>query len=297
MTELLNSEIARRLDEVAHLLQEQGANPYRVRAYQHAAHTLRSLSRPIATILQEEGLEGLKRLPGIGESLARSIRILVETGRLPMLDRIRGEADPVALLASVPGIGQGLAKRLHDDLEIDTLEELETAAHDGRLVELAGVGEKKLAGIIDSLAGRLGRVRQWERGASSLESETAPPVEEVLEVDREYREKAGAGQLRKIAPRRFNPTHEAWLPVLHGQRADRHYTVLFSNTARAHRLGKMNDWVVLYYDGDQGDGQCTVITSEKGPLKGRRIVRGREEECMAYYGCQGAAGKLVRTSS
>jgi Holliday junction resolvasome RuvABC DNA-binding subunit len=274
-----NTEIARRLEEVAWLLNEQGANPYRVQAYRHAAELLRRLDRSVTEILQQEGVEGLRRLPGIGESLARSIREVVLTGRLPILARLRGEADPVSLLASVPGIGPVLADRLHHDLGIDTLEELEAAAHDGRLTNLAGVGEKKLAGVMDSLATRLGRVRAPVRLVAAEE----PPVAELLDVDREYRDKAAAGQLRRIAPRRFNPGGEAWLPVLHTQRGERHYTVLFSNTARAHQLGKTHDWVVLYYDGGQGERQCTVITSQRGPLTGKRVVRGREGECVSYY--------------
>ncbi len=283
MAEMLNDEIAQRLKEVARLLQEQGANPFRVQAYRRAAEALHRLERPVTEILNAEGMEGLQQLPGIGESLARSIRDLVNTGRLPMLDRLRGEADPVTLLASVPGIGESMAKRLHHDLGIDTLEELETAAHDGRLSEIAGIGEKRLAGIIDSLAGRLGRVR-------GRFGETAPrapgretPVGELLDVDREYREKAAAGTLRAIAPRRFNPTGEAWLPVLHTQRESRHYTVLFSNTARAHQLGKTRDWVILYFDDGRGEHQCTVITAQQDPLKGKRIVRGREAECAVFY--------------
>jgi DNA polymerase (family X) len=274
-----NTEIARRLEEVAGLLNEQGANPYRVQAYRHAAEMLRRLDRPVTEIVRHEGGEGLRRLPGIGESLARSIREVVLTGKLPILARLRGEADPESLLASVPGIGPVLADRLHHDLGIDTLEELEAAAHDGRLTNLAGIGEKKLAGIMDSLATRLGRVRAPVRLVAAEE----PPVAELLDVDREYRDKAAAGQLRRIAPKRFNPSGEAWLPVLHTQRGERHYTVLFSNTARAHQLGKTHDWVVLYYDGGQGERQCTVITSPRGPLTGRRIVRGREGECVSYY--------------
>jgi len=279
MTERTNAEIARRLEEVAHLLHEQGANPYRVQAYRQAAETLRRLARPAREIVQDEGLEGLQKLPGIGESLARSIHTLVTSGRLPMLDRLRGEADPITLLASVPGIGKVLATRLHHDLGIDTLEELETAAHDGRLTDLAGIGEKKLAGIIDSLATRLGRVRS--RVSPQLSDE--PSVAELLDVDREYRDKAAAGKLRTIAPRRFNPRGEAWLPVLHTQRGERHYTALFSNTARAHQMGMTHDWVVLYYDGGRDERQCTVITSQRGTLKGKRIVRGREAECARYY--------------
>ena len=274
-----NTEIARRLEEVAWLLNDQGANPYRVQAYRHAAEILRRLDRPVAEILQQEGTDGLRRLPGIGESLARSIREVVLTGRLPILTRLRGEADPESLLASVPGIGPVLADRLHHDLGIDTLEELEAAAHDGRLTNLAGIGEKKLTGIMDSLATRLGRVRAPVRLVAADE----PPVAELLDVDHEYRDKAAAGQLQRIAPRRFNPSGAAWLPVLHTQRGERHYTVLFSNTARAHQLGKTQDWVVLYYDGGQGERQCTVITSQRGPLTGKRVVRGREGECVSSY--------------
>jgi putative hydrolase len=276
---LPNAEIARRLEEVAWLLEEQGANPYRVQAYRHAADTLRHLRRSVADLVYEEGVEGLHRLPGIGESLARSIRELVLTGRLPILDRLRGEAEPEKLLASAPGIGPVLAERLHHDLGIETLGELEAAAHDGRLETLAGIGKKKLAGIMDSLATRLGRLHRFQHTPTSEE----PLVAELLDVDREYRDKAAADQLRRIAPRRFNPSGEAWLPVLHTQRAERHYTALFSNTARAHKLGKTHDWVVLYYDGGDGERQATVITSQREPLFGKRIVRGREAECESYY--------------
>lgn len=274
-----NAEVAHRLEEVAWLLEEQGANPYRAQAYRRAAETIHHLPRPVSELVYEEGLAGLHRLPGIGESLARSIQDLVHTGRLPVLDRLRGETDPKALLASVPGIGPVLAERLHHELGIETLEELEAAAHDGRLRDLAGIGEKRRAGIIDSLASRLGRLRARHPTVAQEE----PLVAELLDVDREYREKAQVGELRRIAPRRFNPHGEAWLPVLHTQRGDRHYTALFSNTARAHQLGKTQDWVVLYYDKGDGERQCTVITSHREPLTGKRIVRGREDECAAYY--------------
>jgi hypothetical protein len=245
------------------------------------------LDRPVAEIVRAEGMDGLRKLSGIGESLARSIRDLIVTGRLPMLDRLRGETDHVAVLASVPGIGEAMAKRLHHDLSLDTLEELEAAAHDGRLSEIEGIGPKKLAGIIDSLTSRLGRVR-GRAGAAAHGTPHEPSVAELLDVDREYREKAAAGLLRTIAPRRFNPAGEAWLPVLHTQRGPRHYTALFSNTARAHQLGKTRDWVILYFDEGDGERQHTVITAQRDPMKGKRIVRGREPECEEYYRAQEA---------
>ena len=107
---------------------------------------LRGLKRPIDEIVRTEGLEGLQKLPGIGETLARFIHQLVTTGRLPMLDRLRGESDPIALLRTVPGIGKVMAERVHDELGIETLEELEIAAHDGRLARSPGIWGKTARG-------------------------------------------------------------------------------------------------------------------------------------------------------
>ena len=269
----VNEDIALRLEEVAHLLREQDANAFRVAAYRRAAQTVRSLNEPVSDLFHREGLEGIDRLPTIGPTIARAIREMVLTGVYPMLERLRGEADPARVLQTVPGIGRRLAQRLHDQRGIDTLEQLEIAAHDGTLEKLPGFGVKKVRGVRDALASRLGRPRPQPPPAG-----VDPPVSELLDVDREYREKARAGQLRRIAPRRFNPQREAWLPVLHTQRGVRHYTALFSNTAQAHRLGRTNDWVVLYYDGRIGERQCTVVTETRGPLRGQRVVRGREAE-------------------
>lgn len=272
-----NAAVAARLEELAALLESQGANPFRVEAYRHAAEQVRKLDLPAGEILRREGIDGLERLPAIGFTIARAIRDLVETGRLPLLDRLRGEGDAVTVLASVPGIGRTLAERLHHDHGIDTLEDLEAAAHDGRLAAIRSFGEKRLLGVREALATRLGRVPR------STTASPEPPVEELLHVDREYRSRAAAGTLRTIAPRRFNPRREAWLPILHTMRADRHYTALFSNTARAHDLGKTREWVVIYVDGGRGERQYTVVSASRGPLKGKRVVRGREVECLALY--------------
>jgi DNA polymerase (family X) len=285
MTITQNSEIAQKLREVALLLEEQGANRFRIRAYRTAADRLERLEVPVSRIVEQQGTDGLQALPGIGVSLARSIHTLIVTGRLPMLDRLRGHTDPIALLTSVPGIGPAFAHRLHDDLHIETLEQLEIAAHDGRLAEIEGVGPKKLQGIIDSLTARLGRVR---RPPQTVEGQQAgePSIEELLDVDREYRESALAGTLQKIAPHRFNPKREAWLPILHTQRGPRHYTALYSNSALANQLKKTRDWVILYYDDDHGERQCTVVTGRSAPLAGKRIVRGREADCISHYHSQ-----------
>jgi hypothetical protein len=107
----------------------------------------------------------------------------------------------------------------------------------------------------------------------------------LLELDAEYRHRAGAGELQRIAPRRFNPQGEAWLPIMHATRQGWKFTVLFSNTARAHELEKTDDWVVIYYQktGDGDERQNTVVTETSGPLEGKRVVRGRAAETRQYY--------------
>jgi len=272
-----NQEIARVLDEVADLLAWSGANPFRVRAYRQAAGTIRQLERPAAEILASEGTAGLERLEHIGPGLAAAIRSLVETGSLRLLDELRAEVTPEEVLRGLPGVGPELAERMVAALGLSTVAELEAALVEGRLAEVPGVDPRLAAAMRDELERRLGR---------PLEAPGAerPPVEELLDVDREYREKAAAGQLFTIAPKRFNPKKEAWLPVLHTRRGPRRYTALFSNTRLAHDLGKTRDWVVLYYrrPGER-EGQATVVTETEGELAGRRVVRGRERETREAY--------------
>ncbi|MGH9258022.1 MAG: helix-hairpin-helix domain-containing protein [Vicinamibacterales bacterium] len=159
MAHAINLHVAGRLEEAARLLRDQGADPYRVRAYRRAAMVVRGCATAVDDVFRHHGLDGLKALPAVGDTIARAIRELLVGGRLPMLERLRGESDPVKLLTSVPGIGVALAERLHYELGLDTLADLEAAAHDGRLETVAGFGQKRLAGIRDSLAHRLGRVR------------------------------------------------------------------------------------------------------------------------------------------
>jgi hypothetical protein len=111
----------------------------------------------------------------------------------------------------------------------------------------------------------------------------SPSVGLILSVDAEYRKQAEAGRLKRIAPKKFNPDGKAWLPVLSTQREGWKFTVLFSNTVRAHELGKTNDWVVVFYDKGSGENQCTVVTEHNGALAGLRVIRGRENECVEHY--------------
>ena len=261
----------------AEVLRRQDANPFRVNAYLRAAETLETLEKDVRDILTEEGIPGLIELPAIGRGLAAAIDEIARTGRLSQLDRLRGETTPEVLFQTVPGIGPQLAHELHETLHVDTLEALEVAAHDGRLASVSGIGERRAAGIRAGLAALLGR-----GSAKASARRAVPPVSVLLDVDAAYRQQAAADKLPKIAPKRFNPEGHAWLPIMHTNRGQWHFTVLFSNTARAHELGRTDDWVVIYYyDDDHDEGQNTVVTETNGPLKGLRVVRGREAECRA----------------
>lgn len=119
-----------------------------------------------------------------------------------------------------------------------------------------------------------------------LDSTPLPSIELILSLDAEYRAKAAEGKLKLIAPKKFNPDGKAWLPIMQTERDGWHFTVLYSNTQKAHELGKTTDWVVVYFrpqHGAQGEQRCTVVTEYKGELAGKRVVRGREQECRAYY--------------
>jgi hypothetical protein len=112
-----------------------------------------------------------------------------------------------------------------------------------------------------------------------------PDIATLLDVDAEYRRRAEAGTLPTIARKRFNPQGAAWLPILHTDRGPWQFMALYSNTRQAHELGRVHDWVLVYYQTDeQPEGQSTLVTERRGELAGQRVVRGREAECFAQNG-------------
>ena len=270
-----NGAIATRLREAAQLLQRQKANPFRVRAFRRAADTIAGLPEDVGELVTRGGPEALRALPGIGPGIAAAVHEILATGRWGLLERLRGTLDPEQLFRSVPGVGRVLARRIHNALQVDSLEALESAAHDGRLASVPGMGARRVA-MHPRHAGRHARRRRL------VTPEAEPSVTLLLDVDEEYRRKAKDGHLARIAPHRFNPSGKRWLPVLHTERGAWHFTALFSNTARAHELGRTRDWVVVYFRADHEiEGQRTIVTETHGPLAGRRAVRGRESECHA----------------
>jgi len=275
-----NRFIAEKLDEVANLLQQQNANLFRVRAYREAAQKVALMQSPVSKILAEGGRTGLEVLPAIGESISAAIQEILETGNLVMIQRLRGSLDPEKLFQSIPGVGPKLAEQIHDQLGIETLEALEVAAHNGKLREIPGMGPRRVRGIQHSLAEILAR----RRPLRPRQEQPLPPINTILDVDEEYRKRAAVKDLPFITPKRFNPAGKAWLPILHTQRDDWHFTALFSNTALSHQLKRTKDWVVIYYErDDEPEGQCTVVFEKRGPMAGKRVIRGHERACAEFY--------------
>jgi DNA polymerase (family 10) len=136
-----NIQIAKTLEEVADLLEIQGANPFRVRAYRNAARTIATLGTPVETILKSDS-HILEELPGIGADLAGKLTKLCRTGELPLLEQLtRKTPESLASMLRIPGVGPKRAKLIYQKLHVKTLAELEQAAQAGRVAELRGMGK------------------------------------------------------------------------------------------------------------------------------------------------------------
>jgi DNA polymerase/3'-5' exonuclease PolX len=151
---MTNIRIALAFERVAELLEQQGASPFRARAWREAADAIREQPRELSDVFRDHGRVGLEAIPHVGPHLAAVLIELIKTGRCGALERLQG--DPIHTLASVPGLGPQLAERIHRELGIATLEELETAAHDGRLSHVAGIGPRRIAAQ---------PTRAWHQGA------------------------------------------------------------------------------------------------------------------------------------
>ncbi len=160
-----NVDYARTLGEIADLLELQGANVFRVRAYRNAARTIETLSQSIDSLLEDEDAR-LVDLPSIGKDLAAKITELYETGELEFLAELREEV-PTSLIEimRIPSLGPKRAKQLWEALDITSIDDLEDAARSDALLELPGFGETLQARVltgIKQLRARVGRFKLSE---------------------------------------------------------------------------------------------------------------------------------------
>jgi len=145
-----NLDVARTLTTLADLLEIQGASPFRIRAYRNAVNTINSLSRSLASMI--DAGEDLTELPGVGKSVAQNISELIESGRSSRLEEVSAEI-PITLvdLVRLDGVGPKKAKKLFDELDVRTVDDLEAQLDTGTVEALAGFGEKSVEKIRRSI--------------------------------------------------------------------------------------------------------------------------------------------------
>ena len=186
-------DVARILAEMGTILEIRGENPFRCRAYHHAAEALRGVDD-----LNELVVGGrLGELPGVGETIRAKVVELVTTGRLEAYERLRAETPPglVALLR-IPGLGPKKIKVLHDAIRVESLADLREAAESGTIAGLKGFGAKTEAKILEGL-------RFVESSGDRILQSTADrlirPILSALRADPAVSRADPCGELRRRA--------------------------------------------------------------------------------------------------
>jgi len=136
-----NSYISKQFSDLANLLEIQGENPFKVRAYRNAAIVINNLSTPIEELIKDG--KDLTKIPGIGTHIAKKIEQIIKTGKLPKLEKLKKEIPPSLLdLLSIEGLGAKRVKILYEKLNITNLEQLQLAAKEHKISALRGFGKK-----------------------------------------------------------------------------------------------------------------------------------------------------------
>ncbi len=189
-----NSDIAAVFNEIADILEIEGANPYRIRAYRNGARTVEAFGRDIAGIITGGG--ELPKLPGIGDDLLGKIHEIVETGTCKLRERLHREVPPgIVNLLQIGGLGPRRVKLLYHDLGIETPAQLLKAAREGRIRRLHGFGEKTERKLLTALESRLRDKPRASIAAAAAEAERLVPY---LRRAPGVHEVAAAGSLRRM---------------------------------------------------------------------------------------------------
>lgn len=174
-----NAEIARLFEELADLLEIQGANAFRLRAYRNASRTIEGHTESIAD-LAAKGPSALTEISGIGKELANKIIVIVESGELPQLEEAREKVPPgVVQMLRIPNIGPKKVAALFNDLGVESLDALKAAAEGGEVAKLKGFGKKTETTILEGL-------EQVEQSGNRVYlADARPLVEEILQALRQ----------------------------------------------------------------------------------------------------------------
>ena len=174
-----NGELTRVLEDLGDLLEIQGANPFRIRAYRNAASVVQELARPIREMVAAG--EDLTTLPGVGKDIASYLEELVRTGRLRRLEELEKEV-PRSLveLVKLPGVGPKKAWKLWTELDVATVDQLEEALQAGRVQTLEGFGKRSAEKILEAIGRH--RSRQGRFLLSEADELVRPLVERLAAV-------------------------------------------------------------------------------------------------------------------
>ncbi len=144
-----NKQVAQALREIALLIQIEGKEKYKDRAYYRAARSVGSYGEDVEAVANRDELE---TIPGVGKAIAEKIRKFLETGTIPLLEKLR-ERIPIKVMEieAIPGIGPKTIKIIYDNLGVTDLASLEKAAQQGKLAGLPGLGEKTQVQILEGI--------------------------------------------------------------------------------------------------------------------------------------------------
>src|SRR5882672_3568991 len=185
-------QVAVVLVNIATLLELKDENPFKTRAYVNAARALEGLSEPLDKIIADEKLGEIK---GIGESMQKKICELVTTGKLAYYEELKAATPPgLVLMLDIPGLGPKKIKAIHDELGVETIEQLEQACKDGKVAKLKGFGEKTQKNICDGIDRRRSYA---SRHLISDALKLAEPLLEALRTHPDVIRCSSAGSLRR----------------------------------------------------------------------------------------------------
>jgi putative hydrolase len=204
---------------------------------------------------------------------------------------------PLLTLQNIPGVGQEFAERICRHLDIETLEEVEIAAHDGSLEVVPGVGRERAAAIRVALAALLGR-----SGEPVPAIEDEPSVDILLAADKQYRKKRDHDALPQTLARSQRNAPPRWFALQETRRAGWHLTIVPADVIRAPHIADSThstthpeisleegnqhepDPVAIFFQNrTRLGGLHFVLTANAGALTGHRVVKDRDPECCAYY--------------
>jgi DNA polymerase (family 10) len=190
---MTNQEIATILVHISEILDIQGENPFKIRAYIKAAQTIEALTYQLSSLEDKDKIKGL---PGIGEGIAKKIKELLETGKLKYYEDLKkSEYAPLTEFLKIPGVGPKHAKLVYDQLGVKTEEQLKKAAEKGRLRDLPGLGEKVEQNILQGIQ----QVQKYkERFPLAFICPRAQDILEELKEVKEIKQITLAGSLRRM---------------------------------------------------------------------------------------------------